>query len=272
MAAGNRVRRAVAVSVFAHGVLVLACAILIRRSPEPTRQIAPRIDIRVTRHHELIEEPRASTLLVTPPDPEPTPPAAPAPMVAPDPSPNPPAEVSRPPIGRTVAVPTVLPPDMLAMLRTHASARPAIVDPAVRPAAARPAHGGLAAGQRVVYLLDASGSMGEWGKYDAARATLAATLALQTAAVEVKVVVYAATPEVVSPAGLAARTPAGRSNHVAGVRAALDLMPDFVVWFTDADDLPAATIRTLARRIGKSVTVVVARVGSEGVAAPAELR
>jgi hypothetical protein len=124
----------------------------------------------------------------------------------------------------------------------------------------------------VVYLLDASGSMGEWGKFDAARDVLAATLALQPPAVDVKVVVYATAAEVVTPAALAARGPAGRGDHLAGVRVALAQAPDFVVWFTDADDLPTAAVRTLTRRAGKPVTVVVARVGPNGVAAPAELR
>jgi hypothetical protein len=179
-------------------------------------------------------------------------------------------------------VPAVLPPDLLARIRNFAPAPAPPPDPAVQPAAgvvavptrptARPTHGSLAAGQRVVYLLDASGSMGEWGKFDAARDAVAATRALQPAGVDVKVVVYSIIAEVVTPAALAARTPAGRGDHLAGLRVALDQAPDFVVWFTDTDDLPSASIRAAVRRAGKPVTLVVARVGADGVLTPVELR
>jgi len=175
-----------------------------------------------------------------------------------------------------VSVPSVLPDAVLAHVRRLANNPGPVVDPAVRPAAvvssARPAHGVLATGQRVVYLLDASGSMGEWGKFAAAREVVAATAALQPPGVTVKVVVYAATAEVVAPAELAARAPVGHGDHLAGLRLALDQGPDFVVWFTDADDLPTAAVTTQLRRAGKPVTLVVARVGPHGVAPPTELR
>lgn len=57
-------------------------------------------------------------------------------------------------------------------------------------------HGPLAADQAIVYLLDASGSMGEWGKFDAARRALVATLRLQPPNVRYQVVVYAGTATV----------------------------------------------------------------------------
>jgi hypothetical protein len=114
--------------------------------------------------------------------------------------------------------------------------------------------------------------MGEWGKFTAARDVLTATAALQPPGVDVKVVVYAASAEVVTPAALAARTPVGRGDHLAGLQLALAQAPDFVVWFTDADDLPTAVVRAHLRRAAKPVTLFVARVGPNGVAAPAEFR
>ncbi|WP_145241477.1 vWA domain-containing protein [Urbifossiella limnaea] len=175
---------------------------------------------------------------------------------------------------RMTYVPSALPDSVLAHVRRVAPAPGPISDPGVRPAAAvtRPVHGTLTAGQRVVYLLDASGSMGEWGKFSAARDVLAATTAAQPATVDVKVVVYAASAEVVTLTRLATCSPAGRGDHLAGLRLALDQMPDFVVWFTDAYDLPTAAVRTQLRRVRKPVTLVTARVGPNGVAAPVEFR
>jgi hypothetical protein len=175
-----------------------------------------------------------------------------------------------------VIVPPALSDAVLAHVRRFANTPAPIVDAAVRPAAAvravRPVHGALAAGQRVVYLLDSSGSMGEWGKFAAARDVLAATAAVQPESVGVKVVVYAATAEVLPHAALAAHTPVGRGDHLAGLRLALAQSPDFVVWVTDADDVPAAAVRAQLRRAGKPVTLFVARVGPNGVATPAEFR
>ncbi|MFO0799028.1 MAG: hypothetical protein U0804_16290 [Gemmataceae bacterium] len=175
---------------------------------------------------------------------------------------------------RIASVPSSLPDSVLAHVRRVVATPAPISDPVVRPAAAvtRPVHGALTAGQRVVYLLDASGSMGEWGKFSAARDALAATAAAQPTRVEVKVVVYAASAEVVTPTRLASCYPAGRGDHLAGLRLALDQKPDFVVWFTDASDLPTAGIRTQLRLAGKPVTLVTTRVGPTGVAAPVEFR
>ncbi|MBN9524041.1 VWA domain-containing protein [bacterium] len=284
----GRARWAIAASVGVHALLVVVCVALVRRGPESSAPRAKLIDTRITFVAQT-PEPPAAPLAVAPPEPNPPPPDPPpspdppaAPPEAPAAPPETPAvEVVGPPVVRSFVPPAVLPPGLLARVRDFAPAA-APPDPAVTPAAgatpppprpaARPAHGALAAGQRVVYLLDASGSMGEWGKFDAARDVLVATLAHQPAAVEVRVVVYAATAEVVAPTALAARAPGGRGDHLAGLRAALEHRPDFVVWFTDSDDLPTAALRNAVRRMGKPVTVVVSRVGATGVAAPAELR
>jgi hypothetical protein len=275
----SRVGWAVAASVGLHALLALATVMLVRRNPEPAPQSRPQIDTRITFAAERTPEPPGpvvSTPIAEPTPPDPLPPAPP-----PDPPTAPPSPpVQLPPVVRSVAVPQTLSPELLARVREFAPSPALVADPGVQPAAAaiparpasRPVHGALAAGQRVVYLLDASGSMGEWGKFDAARDAVAATAALQPAAVDVKVVVYAVTADVVTQASLATHTPAGRGDHVAGLRTAFGCSPDYVVWLTDSDDLPAAAVRTLVRRAGKPVTVVVARVGPDGVRPPAELR
>lgn len=307
-------RRAVAVSAGVHALALIAVVAAARRptgTPEPPTR--PQIDTRVAVRSDPISRPEPTPILTPPvqdrppePRPEPEPPAPteppppasapvtpspPAPAAPPSASPPPPPA---PPLARAVAVPAVLPPELLARVRGAVSTTPT-VDPALRPVAAvearpqrpaaRPVHGALAAGQRVVYLLDGSGSMGEWGRFDAARGAVAATLALQPAAARARVVVYAGTAEAVGPLGwvgpdgaaglsaaLAGHNPAGRGDHLAGIRAALEPVPDFVVWFTDADDLPVTAIRAQVRRAGGRVIVVVVRVGVNGVEAPVELR
>lgn len=285
----NRTRRAIAVSAAVHAAVVAPLVLVLRTPPAPPP--VPLIDTRVT---FTDPQPEAAAPVVTapapsvpvptplpdhPPDPEPDPPPAPTPT----PSPSPAPESSGPPLARVVAIPATLPPELLGRIRAFTPA----ADPHVLPAAAlvpaaRPVHGGLAAGQRVVYLIDGSGSMGEWGKFDAARNAVAATLAVQPAGVRARVIVYAATAETIGPprwadgAELAAavaapREPAGRGDHLAGLRDALAAEPDFVVWFTDAADLRADTVRALVRRAGRA-RVLVVKVGADGVGTPVELR
>lgn len=152
-------------------------------------------------------------------------------------------------------------------------------------------HGPLAAGQVVVYLLDASGSMGEAGKFDAARRALVATLRQQPPGVRFQVIVYssAAVPPLPAPltgcvpatadnvgrmadavAGLG--RPGGRSDHAAGLRAAVDLRPTAVVFFTDADEPPAAAFRATLRGRTPPPAVYVARVRAGEVRPPVEWR
>lgn len=215
-------------------------------------------------------------------------------------------EVSRPPLATTV--PRPLPPELLALMRKPAA--PAVVEvpverPPVRgsvqqaaatapatPAASpldggTPMHGALGAGQAVVYVLDASGSMGEFGKFDIARKALVATLKRQPEAVRFQVVVYAGAAGPALPAGsggcvpataqnvarmadvlLALPPSAGRSNHAEGLRAALLLRPEVVVFLTDADGPPPAAFRELVRRADPRPAVCVARVTAGGVGRP----
>ena len=215
-------------------------------------------------------------------------------------------EVSRPPLAQTI--PRPLPPELLALMRKPAP--PAVVEvpvelPAVRgsvqqavaTAPARPAassldggtplHGSLGAGRAVVYVLDSSGSMGEFGKFDVARKALIATLKRQPEAVRFQVVVYAGTAGPALPAGsggcvpataqnvarmadvlLALPPPGGRSDHAEGLRAALLLRPDVVVFLSDADGPPPTAFRELVRRADPRPAVCVARVTAGGVGRP----
>lgn len=146
-------------------------------------------------------------------------------------------------------------------------------------------HGALQPQQTVVYVLDCSGSMGASGKFDAARAALVSTLKVQPASVRFQVVVYTGTA---SPllAGSGSTLPAteanvrlaadalakldarGKSNHGGAVRAALAFRPDVILLLTDADDLGAAALKSVAM----SVTVCVGQVTATGVQRPRELK
>jgi hypothetical protein len=171
---------------------------------------------------------------------------------------------------------------------------PAPVSQPVRPAVGSvPAvpsysvHGALKQGQSIVYLLDASGSMGEWGKFAAARRALLATLREQPETVRVQVIVYGGSARSIVPGGYVAATrtnvarieeglskwePAGRSEHAVGLRVALQQQPDFVLVLTDAEDLSAAKLRGVLIQADKPATICVAKVSAEGVSAPRELK
>ncbi len=146
-------------------------------------------------------------------------------------------------------------------------------------------HGALKPGQTVVYVLDSSGSMGAAGKFDAARAALVATLRAQPATVRFQVIVYDGTAQPLlasdgtaphateanvraASAKLATLEPRGKSNHLVAVRAALDFRPDVIVLLTDADDLSAAALKSVA----KPVLVCVGLVTAAGVQPPRELK
>ncbi len=201
---------------------------------------------------------------------------------------------------RPLIPPHALPPELVALIRKPgANPTPvAFLDPNVKPAGATGAgananptpamHGALKPGQTVVYVLDASGSMGAAGKFDAARAALVATLAQQPQTVRFQVIVYDATaqPLLVSndtgvavtdanvravTAKLATLEACGKSNHLVAVRAALNFRPDVIVLLTDADDLTAAAFKPVF--VGaKPIPVCVGLVTADGVRAPRELK
>jgi hypothetical protein len=314
-------RGAVAASVAIHAALAVVLIVAGRwaaHRPAPPRP--PGIDTRAAAEPRIEvrfdEEPPAVEVAVSP-----EPRGADVPR-----SPDPPAEPS-PPTGsrpEVVHVPATLPPELLALMRKPQPVGPAVVEvpltptrmnppptpgpspPRVQPvvhastpapaggastaAPVRPVHGALGAGQTIVYVLDMSGSMGEWGKFAKARAALVAALRTQPPTVRFQVVVYAGTADFPLPApvggcvpatadhidqveaALVTVAPAGRSDHAAGLRLAVSLRPDFVLILTDANDLSAARLRGVVAQAGRPVKVCVAKVGAEGVGEPVELR
>ncbi len=155
------------------------------------------------------------------------------------------------------------------------------------PAKSTALHGALKPGQAIVYVLDASGSMGEWGKFAAARRSMLATLREQPVTTRVQVIVYDGTARRVLPgdcvpateanvarieAALASWEPAGRSDHEAGLRAALTFRPDFVLILSDAADLDAAMFRAVLRQWRTSAILCTAKVTANGIGAPRELK
>jgi hypothetical protein len=276
----NRVafRRAVLASVAFHVALAVAVVFVVRSRPEP-KPAAPGID---TRADDVVIRFFADEVAIAtqPPD---VPPPSPAP------SPES-AEVvegtggSRPPLASIV--PHTLPPEMLAIIR-----RP-VADPNVKPAGAtslavRAIHGAMQPEQTVVYVLDCSGSMGEFGKLALARAALVATLRAQPEGVRFQVIVYNSTARVISGAGCVPATPSnitvaeakiaaveatGRSNHVSAVRVAAQSRPDVILLLTDAEDLAPAQFKQLLAGVNKPITLCVAKVTAAEIQTPQELR
>jgi uncharacterized protein with von Willebrand factor type A (vWA) domain len=140
---------------------------------------------------------------------------------------------------------------------------------------------------QVVYLLDCSGSMGEFGKLALARAALLATLYRQTEEVRFQVIAYnttarpvvagryiAATAANVATvdAALAEITAAGKSNHVVAIRRAGELLPDAIVLLTDAEDLAASAVKPALAAAGKTIPVFISKVSGNGIAPCRQLR
>lgn len=120
-----------------------------------------------------------------------------------------------------------------------------------------------AAARRVVYLLDASISMSQWGSFGRARDEVIASLRGLPAEASFQVIAYArrAAPLLGQPpqlwpatadhieeavAALCELAPAGQTDHVQAVRAALSYRPDVLFVLTDADDLGPAAARELS--------------------------
>jgi hypothetical protein len=308
-------RRAVTASVAIHAALAAVLIVASRwTASHPALPRPPGIDTRVADEPRIELRFAQETVVEVAVNPQPPRPAAPSPPTAPDPDPP---TGSRPEV---VHIPATLPPEVLALMNRPQPVGPAVVEvplnptrmnppPAASPSPPRvqqaahaaspkpaggasvsapvpPVHGALGSGQTIVYVLDESGSMGEWGKFAKARAALIATLRAQPQTVRFQVVLYAGTADFPLPAPvggcvpatadnilrveemLGERRPAGRSDHVAGLRLAMTLYPDFVLILTDANDLPTAKLRGLMPRAGRPVTVCVAKVGAEGVGTP----
>ncbi len=180
------------------------------------------------------------------------------------------------------AMPQILPASMRDRIR---SPRHAPNDSNIRPVkgvATTPLHGAMTEGHSVVYVLDCSGSMGAFGKLEAARSALIATLRRQSGGVRFQVIIYnsvtrmvlpggcvAATPANIAAieAGLANLTPSGKSNHSEAVRAAHALRPDVIVVLTDADELLSNRFK-----VPTGPPVCVAQVTADGVGQPRQIR
>lgn len=314
-------RRAIAASVGLHALLAVVVGLILRSQANRPEPAPPGIDTHVdVKLNFSVDD--AAAPIVTPPSESPTTPIPPDPPPAPAPSPEQ-TEPARPPLAATSPPPRTLPPEMLALLRKPMPA-PDVVEVPITPAPRHPSpavqtasgaetqrptkadsrpsadakwaggsplHGSLAVGQSIVYVLDASGSMGEWGKFDAARRDLIATLKRQPETVRFQVVVYsgsASLPLSGARSGCIASTadnvagmadaltrlerPTGRSNHLEGFQTALSLRPDFVLILTDANDLPSSSFRRALPQVGKPVVVCVAKVGAQKVEKPVELK
>jgi hypothetical protein len=303
---GPSFRRAVAASLGLH--LLIAMAIILAGREQPRNELKPRgIDTRVAVQvrfmPESMEVPVEAPEPVTHPEPA-------SPLATPPVEPSEPIRDSRPPVVKRVNVPQSLPPELVALMRKPSAdpVPPAKSNPSPGPFRKRrgkeesppsllrkeagglgssPIHGALPAGQTIVYVLDASGSMGEWGKFDVARRSLLATLGVQPDSVKFQIVVYsgmaefpvrirgrmpvpatAANVQRAAAALQALGSPAGQSNHLAALRAALELEPDIILILTDAADWPSASLRAASRR----AVVYIARVTADGVGSPVEAK
>ncbi len=296
-------RRAVWASLALHAVVVCAVALVFRAAEEPERA-GPGISTVVDEPQVRISQTEEAFVVAEPPKAN----TGPETGATKQPPEAPPVESPLPAGPFAPAVPRTLPPELLALIHKPATtpaggavaevavppgaANPPVADANVRPvggatakSSATAIHGALKSGQTVVYVLDCSGSMGAAGKFDAARAALVATLRQQPATVRFQVIVYAGTAKPLLatdgnalPASeanvraaverLAALEPRGNSDHYGAARAALAFRPDVILMLTDADDLSAAVLKSLA----KAIPVCVGQVTAEGVGLLRELK
>lgn len=292
----GRLKTAIGVSAGVHLLIAVVLLAALRSRPDAPHAAPPVYDTRVVVRMDFVREPDLPPEAVSKIEPDPEPPAPPQPPPAPMPEPVP----EGPPKAQAITVPKSLPVELLTLLKRPelpATIQPAAAVQPARPkgpkwaASGSPVHGPLAENQCIVYVLDASGSMGEWAKFDAARAALIATLKLQPAKVRFQVVVYSGTatvplksaPGECRPATAenlarildaldALPAPAGRSNHVEGLRTALGFRPDLVVLFTDADDLPLGPIRGLLKQAERPASLCVSKLTANGVQPPREVK
>lgn len=129
-----------------------------------------------------------------------------------------------------------------------------------------------ARGQKVVYLLDRSCSMGLHGALAAAQRELMASLEQLPSAAQFQVILYNSTPRALlgsadellpatpdnlrrAAAALTAFDPEGGTNHMQAFIQALYLRPDVLYFLTDADDLTVQAEQDILRR-NNSRTVI----------------
>ena len=195
-------------------------------------------------------------------------------------------------------LPTV-PPDVMPATDIqpveHVTAAKTDATPPIKGAAkfrgGKPLHGPLPDGAVAVYLLDRSASMGlNRDTFDAARAALIATASATASGSKFQVLTYhgTATPVLRGTAGkllvskddvladvadaVAELKAEGGSAHEVGLRAAIALGADYVIWITDASDDELATAKRVLKAATKPVAVYVARAANGTVAEPVELR
>jgi len=274
-------------SVAIHLALVAVVVVSATLSPSPAQPVQPEIDTHISEVSLRFD--RGESVPIAPPEPR---------RIEPPPSlpQRPSTEVARTPT--ISSVPNTLPPEFLAIIhRSQTAAVPTgpvgpEVDPNVKPAGVTitlggsPLHGAMKPGQSVVYVLDCSGSMGEFGKLALARAALIATLYRQPEGVRFQVILYNSTVRQLLPGGLlaiaanirsvetklATLEPAGRSNHLEALSMAVGLRSDAIVWLTDANDLSAAKLKPILNEAGKPIPVYLAEVTARCVGDPKELR
>jgi hypothetical protein len=272
-------RRAVIASVALHVTLIAVGIVILCSRPDPS-PAAPGIDTHadvVVRQftvgdlHEITTEP--------PPEPIESPAAPPA-----EPRSTNTVESGLTP--RANQAPRTLSAEMLKVIsrsvttQSIASATPATTALAI--------HGALNSRQSIVYVLDCSGSMGEYGKFALARAALQTTLRGQPEGVRFQVIVYNSMARPLFPgtagvpatranidaaiARIAQHETKGRSNHVEAVRRAAACRPDIILILTDADDLALTSFRSALAEAGKPIVICVAKVTASAVGPPQQLR
>jgi hypothetical protein len=279
----NVFRRAVTLSVSLHLVVVAVAALCLWKPWEPPGS-APGSDVVAVRD--------AAVKLDSEDEPPPEPQEPPRIELPNPPTPIEPVETGHPPT--LTQIPRALTPELLAVVRRarETSTASETTDPGLLPASAvstpliSPLHGAMKPGQTVVYILDCSGSMGEFGKLALARSTLLATLQRQPEGVRFQIIPYNSNARLLLPGGYASMTAnlapvegllaklvaAGRSNHTDALRVAIGLRPEAIVWLTDADDLSATKLKPVLNGAGKPTPVYVAEVSARGVGSPKELR
>lgn len=132
--------------------------------------------------------------------------------------------------------------------------------------------------------------MGAAGRFDRARAALAATLQLQPSTVRFQVIVFAgraipllpsngSTPLWATEANIRAAIekltplePRGKTSHLEAIRAALAFQPDVILLLTDVEDVTAATFQRLLATATKPTRIAISLVTAETIQLPRELK